>query len=502
MDKDLRELEEITFGILSEKEIKAISVCEITSPKLCTLDKNTGYGTVYDPRLGTLENTKNCETCGLGIWDCPSHWSYIQLNEPIIHPLFYKRVVDFLKCFCIKCNKLLITYDQLLINDLTKIKSSKRFDRILEKIEKIEMCSECSHPQPMIKYSTLDNNISMVYKQKDKGKISIVLPVDEIKKTFENITYDDVRMVGFNPELVHPKSLILTVFPVLPPACRPYVMADGQLCDDDLTIQIVEIIKANNHLKPDENGHISETKRQKYLQTLKFRISTFYNNSSARAKHTTNGRPIKGLKERLTGKNGQIRNNLMGKRVDQTGRTVIGPDPTLKMGQLGVPEHMAKILTVPVRVTSFNYDQLTELVNSGKVNHVITKDGIKINLQYHIFDKGTRLNHGDIIIRKDKNTGEEIEIIVNNGKDTLQPGDKLRRNGELISDLKYPGRKKYHLNIGDVCERQLQNQDILLLNRQPTLHSGSMMAQEVVIHNGKTLRFNLSIAKSYNADEK
>jgi hypothetical protein len=892
MDKDLRELEEITFGIFSEKEIRDVSVCQVNNPKLCSTDKNTGYGTVYDPRMGTLENNRECESCGQDIWGCAGHFGFIELNEPIVHPLFYKRVVDFLKCFCIKCNKPLITEDQLAISDLIKLKSTKRFDRILERIEKIDMCSGCSHPQPDIKYSSLDNNISMVYKQKDKGKISIVLPVDEIKKTFENITDDNIRLLGFNPELVHPRNLILTVFPVLPPTCRPYVIADGQLCDDDLTIQIVEIIKANNHLKSEDETHISETKKQKYLQTLKFRISTFYNNSSNRAKHTTNGRPIKGLKERLTSKEGLIRNNLMGKRCifmgtkiilwngeiknvedikigdvligndgekrnvlklfngtdqmykinqengceyivnsehiltfkyihnekpywtesinswiytwfdkgtmakkskkisakkqtkdeaylqmkkfidcldknntiniciqdylklsdktkkflygykienpvnweykeveidpyilgmwlgdgtkngksftsidpelieywniwasknnmdinmyldgqnmhygiskkvkncnkptvfkeklskyglinnkfipkdyiinskevrlavlaglidtdgsveqggstirisqsfdhkdiidgakfiadslgfqtsvknkktswkykeehkygnalvltisgygleniptilsrkkcraplisgnnmckilvepykvgefygfeidgnnlfvlpdftvlhncEQTGRTVIGPDPTLKMGQLGVPQEIANTLTYPVRVTNFNYNYLTELVNSGKVNHVITKNNVKINMQYHIFDKGTRLNHGDIITRIDQTTGKPIEITVNNGKELLKLGDKITRNGELLTDLKYPSQKKYHLNIGDICERQLKDGDILLLNRQPTLHSGSMMAQEVVIHSGKTLRFNLSIAKSFNAD--
>lgn len=893
MDKDLRELEEITFGIFSEKEIRDVAVCQVNNPKLCSTDKNTGYGTVYDPRMGVLENNRPCESCGQDIWTCPGHFGFIQLNESIVHPLFYKRVVDFLKCFCIKCNKPLITEDQLAISDLLKLKSTKRFDKILERIEKIDMCSECSHPQPDIKYSSLDNNISMVYKQKDKGKISIILPVDDIKKTFENITDDNVRLLGFNPNLVHPRNLILTVFPVLPPTCRPYVIADGQLCDDDLTIQIVEIIKANNHLKSEDDTHISETKKQKYLQTLKFRISTFYNNSSNRAKHTTNGRPIKGLKERLTSKEGLIRNNLMGKRCifmgtkiilwngeiknvedikigdvligndgekrtvlklfngidqmykitqengceyivnsehiltfkyihtkkpywtesinswiytwfdketmkkkskkisaknqtndeaylemkefidsldknntinmciqdylklsdktkkflygykienpvnweykeveidpyilgmwlgdgtkngksftsidhelveywnvwasknnmditmyldgqnmhygitkkvkkcnkstifkeklskyglvnnkfipkdyiinskevrlavlaglidtdgsveqggvtirisqsfehkdiidgakfiadslgfqtsiknkktswkhkeeykfgnalvltisghgleniptllprkkcrsplisgnnlskisvepykvgefygfeidgnnlfvlpdftvlhncEQTGRTVIGPDPTLKMGQLGVPREIANTLTVPERVTSFNYDYLTDLVNSGKVNHVITKNNVKINMQYHIFDKGTRLNHGDIIIRTDSNTGEETEHIVTNGKELLKPGEKIKRNEEFLTDLKYPTQKKYHLNIGDICERQLKNGDILLLNRQPTLHSGSMMAQEAVIHSGKTLRFNLSIAKSFNADE-
>jgi DNA-directed RNA polymerase beta' subunit len=371
----------------------------------------------------------------------------------------------------------------------------------LEKIEKIDMCPKCSHPQPDIKYNSTDNNISMVYKQKDKGKISIVIPVDDIKKTFENLTDDNVRLLGFDPNLVHPKSLIMTLFPVIPYCCRPFVLADGQTCDDDLTIQLVEIIKANNHLKMEDGVPLSDTKRQKYIQTLKFRISTFYNNSASRAKHTTSGRPIKGLKERITGKEGLIRSNIMGKRCEFTGRTVIGPDPTLKMGQLGIPKIVAKTLTIPVQVTNFNYEYLNNLVNEGKVNIVKKKDGERINIHHHIFNKGTRLNHGDIIIRKDEKTGEEYEFENNNGKEVLKHGDKLKRNGELVKNIRYPEKRLYHLNIGDICERQLQNGDIVLLNRQPTLHVGSMMAQEIVIHDGKTFRFNLSINKSYNADE-
>ena len=60
--------------------------------------------------------------------------------------------------------------------------------------------------------------------------------------------------------------------------------------------------------------------------------------------------------------------------------------------------------------------------------------------------------------------GEEVEIIVTNGKDVLKQGDKLKRNGEFVKDLKYPEKKKYHLNIGDICERRLQDGDIVLLN--------------------------------------
>jgi DNA-directed RNA polymerase beta' subunit len=493
--QDTREIEQITFGILSAEEIIKMAVCEINSPKLCNTDK-AAYNTVYDPRLGTIDNSVTCQTCDEGLWKCPGHFGYIKLNEPVLHPLYYKQVVQFIKCFCIKCNKLLISEEQIILNNLNRLRSIKRFEKIIEKIEKIDICINCSHPQPSVRYTVTDNMISLVYKDKEKGKIMIPFQVDEIKKMFENVLPSDMKLLGFTSDL-HPKNLIITVFPVIPVVARPYVWADGNICDDDLTVQIVEIIKANNHLAQVDDVPLTDTKKQKYYQSLKFRITTFYNNSSGKAKHSTSSRAIKGIKERLTGKDGLIRTNLMGKRCDQTGRTVIGPDPTLRMGQIAIPPQMASNLTIPVQVTNFNYHYMMDLVKKGKVNFVM-KNNMRINMENALFFKGTPLNHGDIIFRRDE-LGVEREIIVNNGKMILEKGDRVKRNNEFI-DVKYPEKRSYELEIGDVCERQLQDGDIVLLNRQPTLHEGSMMAQEVVIKPGKTIRFNLSINKSFNAD--
>ena len=495
MNQDIREISSITFGVLSTEQILNMSVCKIDNSKLGSLEKSGNVGTVYDGRMGTIENGKECETCHQDVWGCPGHFGHIEFNEPIIHPLFYKQVTSFLKCFCIKCFRLLLTKDQIYLNNLNRYKGNKRFEKILEKLEKIDICSHCSHPQPEIKLSQTDNSISMVCKEKGQDKLVIIMTVEEIKKTFDNVLNSDVELLGYDPSMVHPKNYIIVVFPVLPQACRPYVIADGNTCDDDLSNQIVEIIKANNHLIAEDETSRNDSKRQKYLQSLKFRVSTFYNNGAGKAKHTTSGRPIRGLKERLTGKEGQIRTHLMGKRVDQSGRTVIGPDPTLKMGQLAVPVEMAEILTIPVQITPFNIQMMTELVNNGRANFVLKKGGTtRINLQNALFFRGTRLMHGDVIIRE----GEEI--IVNNGNDQLKRGDRLKRNGEFINELKYPGKRIYHLEIGDIVERKLKDGDCLLLNRQPTLHKAGMMAQEIVIRPHKTLRMNLAITKPFNAD--
>ena len=309
MELDTREIASITFGIYSTDEVLAMSVCKLDNAK------KTGYGSVYDERMGTTDSAKQCETCGETAELCNGHFGHIEFNEPIIHPLFYRRVVSFLQCFCHKCNRLLLIKDQIYLYGLNKSKNESRFVKIQEKIKKVDMCCHCGIDQPTYKFCTTDSSIHKIYESKDKNITSIVITTEEILKIFSNILDEDVELLGFDPSIVHPRNFILEVLPVLPICARPYVKADGNLCDDDLTNQYCEIIKSNNYLKTDIDSlqkEISEVKRQKALASLRFRVLTTFNNGQGKAKHSTNGRAIKGIKERLAGKDGQIRNNIMG----------------------------------------------------------------------------------------------------------------------------------------------------------------------------------------------
>jgi DNA-directed RNA polymerase II subunit RPB1 len=93
-------------------------------------------------------------------------------------------------------------------------------------------------------------------------------------------------------------------------------------------------------------------------------------------------------------------------------------------------------------------------------------------------------------------------IFVKNEKQffILESTDVIIRNGKELITFRHPQPKPFSLQLGDIVERKLQNGDILLLNRQPTLHKGSMMAFNVIIRPGKTIRTNLAITKSFNAD--
>lgn len=184
------------------------------------------------------------------------------------------------------------------------------------------------------------------------------------------------------------------------------------------------------------------------------------------------------------------------KRVNMSSRTVIGPDPTVRADELVVPEKVANNLTVPERVTEFNKDYLTELVNNGLANHVIKGSNKKrINLEHAIYKRGTELLYGDKVIRD----GKEIDYNKIEGF-TLRKGDVIIRDEKEIRDITFPNRKHYKLEIGDTVERQLQNGDLVLLNRQPTLHKNSMLAKRIIIRPYKTFRFSLSATKQFNAD--
>lgn len=294
MNDIIKEIKGLQFGILSSEDILKLSVCEVNNSKL-----TTAPGTVYDERMGSI-NTKSCVTCGLDAKNCPGHFGHIVLNENIIHPLFYKYVVLFLKCFCVKCNRLVFKKENLELNNLLKLYGENRFKNIIKKIEKNDICTHCYYPQPKITMTVNDgkNNIISNFSIGKEIKKVAKTPND-IKNIFDNILDEDIELLGLNPRDIHPKSLITNILPVLPPRSRPRVSADNNLCDDDLTIQYSEIIKKNNKLKNDNFDDL--TKRKKEFDKMYFKIKSLFDNSQGKAKHS-NGRSIKGIKERISGK--------------------------------------------------------------------------------------------------------------------------------------------------------------------------------------------------------
>lgn len=314
---------------------------------------------------------------------------------------------------------------------------------------------DCGADQPKCKFSTTDNSIYKVYETKDKNKTSIILTTEEIKKIFDNILDEDIELLGFDPELVHPKNLIMEILPVLPICDRPFVKADGNLCDDDLTNQYIEIIKINNNLIPEVDSQgvtkeMSETKRQKCLASLRFRILTTFNNSQGKAKHTTNGRAIKGIKERLSGKDSQLRSNLLGKRACKIGDKILEWGGTFKkvedivvgdivVGDDGLPRTVADT----VRGTSKMY---TVKQTKGDDYGISCEHILTLNYYAHAkiyWTKNQAQNGGWIMSWYDRDTktfkSKKSSVVIGTTKEDAELQVK-----EYIKEMKLPSDKKYN----------------------------------------------------------
>eukprot|EP01048_Picozoa_sp_COSAG05_P006570 COSAG05_NODE_434_length_9856_cov_1158.820027_8_plen_1219_part_00 len=224
-------------------------------------------------------------------------------------------------------------------------------------------------------------------------------------------------------------------------------------CEDDLTHKLVDIVKQNESLRRHQENGAPDHIVDQIAQLLQYHINCYINNEIQGQPQNVhkNGNPVKSIAQRLKGKAGRIRCNLMGKRVDFSARTVIGGDPNLSLDQVGVPKSVCTTLTYPEIVTRFNQARLKKLVETGPDEH-----------------PGARF-----VYRED---GQRIDL-------------------RWIKD-----RTDIALTLGSKVERHVQDDDLVLFNRQPSLHKMSIMGHRVKILPWATFRLHLSATPPYNAD--
>lgn len=475
------QIKTVSFGVLSDEDIENMSVCLIDKPAL-----TSDPGCIYDRRLGVSHQATLCQTCCKDVWECPGHFGHIELNTSVI--LYCKAALNMLRCFCLTCSRLMCTSGELVLNSI------KGYDKIVSYLGKLRMgiCPHCQTPHPEIRYSATDNSFTAQLKHKNTKKVKD-LTTTFIKSVFDKILDSDVKLLGVDVKMFHPKNLVLTKFPVIPIPCRPKMLTPTNTSDDDLSVALSELVKLNNSLATEDP---KTDKYQKVCAVIGSKVSSYCDNSKGNSIYNNNHKPLKGIKERIDKKEGIIRKNLMGKRCEQTGRTVIGPDPTLKLTEVAVPRKMADILTVPEYVTPFNKERLTKIVNEGKAALICQKNGSKKIVSNALYKNKVHLQHGDKVQKA--GTGKVVNVM--NCKMELLPGDTvIRANGDRVTVE--PLEKRFiTLQEGECVERFLQDGDVGLLNRQPTLHKNSMQAMRVVVKEGKTLRLNLSQTPGFNAD--
>ena len=455
----IKSIDGIRFSVWSPSEIRKYSVADIKVPETYDEDGMPVQGGLMDGRLGTLEPGQKCLTCGNTAARCPGHFGYIELAEPVLHIAFIENIHKLLLSICRSCHRLKIPPEELA--KLEKIRAKKAAhtvvsqkkipDQIIDRARKTENCPFCEAKQ----YDLIFTKPTIFSEKAEDGSEHRLLPIN-IRERFERIPAEDLVLLGYDPKTARPEWFVLQVLPVPPVTVRPSIILEtGIRSEDDLTHKMVDIIRVNQRLRESKDAGTPPLIVQDLVDLLQYHTTTYFDNevSGIPQAHHRSGRPLKTLTQRLKGKEGRFRGSLSGKRVDFSSRTVISPDPNLDLSEVGVPEFVAKKLTIPEIVTEWNIERMRELVKNGPdtypgVNYIVRPDGIKIRLDF-VEDRSA--------------IAESIEI-------------------------------------GYLIERHLLNGDIVLFNRQPSLHQMSIMAHYVVVLPGKTFRLHPSVCPPYNAD--
>lgn len=450
----------IQLCVFSPDEIEKRSVVEITNAG--TYEGNEPkIGGLFDPRMGVIDNGKECRSCGQTNHKCPGHFGHFRLARPVYYIQFLPFILNILSCICIRCSKLRI--DKNYRSHFLKRKGEVRWREVLAASKEIHRCGQetedgCGALQPT---RFVREGIARIMAEWDddasgsrSGKQTQILEVEYVLRLFRKILDEDVDFIGLNRYWCRPDWMICTVLPIPPPQVRPSVIQDNnQRSEDDLTHKLAEIVKTNNtYLQPKIDANAAKSVIDEWTNVLQYHIATLVDNQipGVAPSAQRNGRPLKSIQQRLGSKEGRIRYNIQGKRVEFSARSVITPDPNISIAELGVPEKIAMNLTRPERVTLFNRNKLYRLIQNGPLKY---------------------------------------------------PGAKtIRRTDGRIISLRHVNTKEIVLNLGDIVNRHLMDNDPILFNRQPTLHRMSMMAHRVKVLTGKTFRLNVSVTAPYNAD--
>jgi DNA-directed RNA polymerase II subunit RPB1 len=453
---DIESIVGVQFSIFSPEEIERSSVVEITTQTPYE-GNEPKIGGLFDPRMGVLENGKICRTCGLTNHGCPGHFGHYRLTRPLYYIQFHAMIMSVLKCICIRCSKLRIDKD--LHKDLLNRKGEGRWKEVLSLSGNIKRCGQeneegCGAILP--DKFTREGIATIIAHFKDKnltkeGKQQ--LEVEQVHRLFCRITDEDVDFMGLSHFWGRPDWMICTVLRIPPPQVRPSVVQDNnQRSEDDLTHKLFDIIKNDKMLQQKIENSSTKHVIDEMTNVVQYHLATLVDNDipGVAPSAQRSGRPLKSIQQRLGGKEGRIRYNIQGKRVEFSARSVITPDPNLSVGEIGVPIEIAMNLTSPENVTPYNIDKLYKLIQ--------------------------------------------------NGADTW-PGAKTieRKDGRMIS-LKHVNTNEIILYEGDIVNRHMLDGDILLFNRQPTLHKISMMGHAVKVLPYKTFRMNVLSTRCYNAD--
>lgn len=505
VDVTPKRIQGLEFGALSTHEIISQSEVEVRTRDLYDLDKGRAvkeFGAL-DTKMGISANSSECSTCHGNLASCHGHFGHIRLALPVFHVGYFKAIIQILQCICKKCGAMLLPEQvkRKYLADLRRpyidnLRRMKILKDILDQCKKQRRCLKCKHVNGVVKKAAsgagpaalkiVHDTFRWIGKKStpekelwDQQVDQVLVRNPELEKftkrmyedlnplkvlnLFKHITPNECELLGIDPSRGgRPEMYIWRYLPAPPVCIRPSVMMDSQSNEDDLTVKLTEIVWTSSLIKAGIEKGISINNLMEQWDYLQLSVAMYINSDSANPALMPSAgggggskasKPIRGFCQRLKGKQGRFRGNLSGKRVDFSGRTVISPDPNLKIDEVAVPDRVAKILTYPEKCTRYNRKKLQRLIVNGPEIHPGANYVVK-----------------------------QME----NNKRNLRFGDRVK-----IAK---------NLHIGDVVERHLEDGDVVLFNRQPSLHRLSILSHYAKIRPWRTFRLNECVCTPYNAD--
>ncbi len=446
---------DVGFYVLGNEDVKRISCSAVLNPDVMNGDRPMPDG-LYDSHMGTTSYEYDCLTCRNRKGVCPGHFGHITLRYPVKSPLYRDELLKWLKIICFYCGALVVK-ENPSIGALKRLAEYAKSNRTEKDAEGKPICMRCKKPVLSV---SRDKKSPVIFYRNEKVADGKVIQTEylnhQIERVLQMVTDETVLAMG-RPLRSHPKKFVLRNIPVPPNTIRPELKkANGAVTNmSDLTTVLKLIQKHNQFIDPttptDEKINDEDRRKYRMLDSLYFILVKGSANIADIKEINNMHKPPVSVLDRISSKQGRIRSNLMGKRVEYMIRSVITGDPRLNLDEVGIPKSHAMSIVIPETVNSRNIARLTTYYKNGPKRYPGST---------HVFKKGEKQMY-------------------------------------LIEYMD----KSYQLKEGDQLYRHMIDGDWVIFNRQPSLRFSSMAGMKcVVMNHGDTIRMSPSACIYFNAD--
>lgn len=428
----------VTFTLGGSDDVERDAYAHVTSSALLT-DGKAQAGGFYDPHMGPTGINTRCAVCDETSETCKGHDGMLSLNQPTWHPMAVNECRKWLKLICFECGQPFVSIAKYTsMPAIQRLDAAQKFARTQTK----RPCVECGAMHPVVKKDNARIFALKYFMEANKADKKTLLP-HKIYEILDRVTDATVITLG-KPLTSHPRKYILTKVKVPSVIFRPDIKryaGGGKSSVDKLTAGYQTLYRKEIKLPVVlPAGQLGEK-----LESDIVELSAFYYGLIR-----TNVDEGASIAQRLTGKKGRLRRNLLGKRVFNIGRDTIAGSSDVAVDEFAIPLKFAKILQVKEIVTAYNKARIMAYVNAG-----------------------SRFYPGASIVKKPNGNKYNVSMMADN------------------------------IEIGDTVYRDLIDGDIAEFNRQPSLRAANIQAHKIrIIRDPKVRVFllNPTTVKVYDGD--